>query len=163
MAAYLTVERFKLLSAIPSAFVDQVELAAPGYTLAQLEYWSAWIDSKLRKRYAAPFLAPVAPAVEGWLSRIVTPAVWTKRGVNATDEQWQYVAAEAEAARKEIEEAANSETGLFDLPLRGNTTDSGIVRGVPFSYSEASPYVSQSLQAQRGRQEDEGGSGTGIV
>lgn len=162
MSAYLTIARFKLLSTIPSVFVDTVETTDPGYTDAQLSYWSDWIDSHLRKRYAAPFASPVPGAVEGWLARIVTPRVWTKRGVDPTDAQYQEVKGEDLEARAEIDRAANSETGLFDLPLRANTTDSGIVKGFPASYSEQSPYVWTTQQYQRGKSEDESGSGSGL-
>lgn len=160
MSAYLTVARFKLLSTIPSEFVDEVETREPGFTDAQLEYWSAWIDSQLRKRYFAPFDAPVPTAVEGWLARIVTVRVWSKRGVDPTDEQWSEIKKDDADARTEIKEAANAETGLFDLPLRSNTTDNGIRKGFPRGYSEQSPYAWTTAQAQRGMQEDDSGTGT---
>jgi hypothetical protein len=160
MAAYLTVTRFKLLTTIPAAFIDAVELVESGYTDAQLEYWSRWIDAQLAKRYDVPFASPISNAVEGWLARIVTPRVWTKRGVDPEDAQWREVVADRDAAFAEIKEAANSETGLYDLPLRANTTDSGISRGFPRGYSEQSPYVWTTQQALRGTQEDSSGGGT---
>lgn len=161
MTAYITIGRFKLLSTIPSGFVDEVEAVESGFTLAQLEYFSAWIDTQLAKRYEAPFASPVPYVVEGWLARIVTPRVWTKRGVNATDEQWQDIRKDDLDARAEIAQAANSETGLFDLPLRQNTTISGIAKGYPRVYSEQSPYVWTDIQRARATQEDESGSGSG--
>jgi hypothetical protein len=160
MAAYLSVARFKLLSTIPTGFVDEVEALQPGFVDAQLEFWSAWIDSQLTKRYAVPFVSPYPLVVEGWLTRIVTVRVWSKRGVNPTDEQWAETKEDDKAARAEIDRAANSDTGLFELPLRQNTVDSGVARGFPRGYSEASPYVWTDVQAQCGRDEDDAGSGT---
>jgi hypothetical protein len=160
MAAYLTSSEFKLLCPLPTEFVDEVEARAPGYVDAQLEYWSRWIDSRLSKRYAAPFIVPYPVAITGWLARIVTPRVWTKRGVDSTDEQWGEIKKDDEQARAEITEAANSETGLFDLPLRANTTDSGISKAFPRGYSEQSPYAWTTQQAVRGMQEDDSGFGS---
>jgi hypothetical protein len=160
MPAYLSIARFKLLSTIPSAFVDEIEIVSVGFTDAQLEYWSAWIDAQLAKRYATPFDLPYPTALEGWLARIVTPRIWSKRGVNPEDQQWKEVKQDDLDARAEIKEAANSETGLYDLPLRSDTTDSGISRGFPKAYSEQSPYVWTTQQADRGMQEDESGGGT---
>jgi Protein of unknown function (DUF1320) len=160
MPGYVTVARMKLLSTIPDAFVDEVEAASPGYTLAQLDYFSKWIDAQLAKRYAVPFLPPVPEVVEMWVVRVVTPRVWSKRGVNATDEQWQAVAKDDADARTEIELAANGNLGLYDLPLRADLPDqSGIARGGPLVYAEASPYVWTTRQAERGIHEDEQGTG----
>lgn len=161
MPAYVTVARMKLLSTIPDAFVDEVETVSPGFTLAQLEYFSAWLDVQLAKRYAVPFVAPFPAVVEMWVVRVVTPRIWSKRGVNATDEQWQAVAKDDTDARAEIALAANGEVGLYDLPLRQDKLDeSGIAKGGPLAYSEQSPYVGFSLQAEHAVQEDGAGRGT---
>ena len=49
---------------------------------------------------------------------------------------------EAEAAAKsEVTEAADSEEGKFDLPLRQDTTATGVSKGGPLGYSEVSPYT----------------------
>lgn len=160
MASYLTLARYRLLAAIPGVYIDDVEHAAPGFTESQLEIFSAWLDSKLAKRYAAPFRAPYPIVIEPWLARLVTPQVMLKRGVNSTDEQWTHIVDQEKTTRTEVQEAANAETGLYDLPLRADTDASGIARGFPAGYSEASPYVWTTIQAQRARQEDDSGSGT---
>ena len=160
MAQYLTVAEFKLLSTIPSGFVDAVELESSGYTDAQLAYWSDWIDSQLRKRYDAPFSTPYPNAVRGWLARVVTPRVWTKRGVDPQDEQWKEVKQDDLDARKEIAQAADSDTGLFDLPVRQDTRATGISQGSPRSYSEQSPYVFADQQRDVGLDEDSSRGGS---
>lgn len=159
---YLTKATFKSLTVMPAVYVDAIDTATPGWVDAQLEYWSAWMDSKLRKRYDAPFAAPYPLAVTGWLARLVTLRAYLKRGVNAADEQFQEIKADAQAAQDEITEAANSETGLFDLPLRHDTTASGISKGGPRGYAEQSPYVFMDRQGRSGHDEDAAGEGSHV-
>jgi phage gp36-like protein len=158
---YLTIDRYKVLALVPPSYVDEVEAMAPGFTEAAIDVASDWIDSQLRKRYAAPFQIPIPGVVEQWVSRMVTPDLLVKRGVNATDEQFVYLERRADAAAKEIQEAANSETGLYDLPLRDDRSSTGIVYGTPGGYSEQSPYVWTNVQAEAARGEDYAGRGSG--
>ena len=166
MATYLDLSGFKSLTTIPAVFVDEVEKVSPDWVAGQLEYWARWIDSRLRKRYATPFYAfdaipdPTPPAIQGWLARIVTVRVWLKRGVDPNDLQFDLINADATAAMAEIGEAADSEIGLYDLPLKTADDGSAINRGNPRSYTEASPYVFTDLQAATGRSEDEAGGGS---
>lgn len=162
MASYLTLAQFKSLSTMPSASIDELEnVLAPGWIDAQLELVSADIDARLRKRYAAPFSAPVPLKVRAWVARIVTREAFLKRGIDPTDRQFETIDAAATKADQEITEAADSEKGLFDLPLREDTTATGISRGGPYGYSEASPYVGFDQQAEIGRGEDAAGRGSG--
>lgn len=160
--AYLTLDRFKVLALIPAGWIDEVEAMGPGFTAAQLDVGSDFIDAQLRKRYAAPFAAPVPGIVEQWLARLVTPDVMVKRGVNATDEQFSYMVTRASEAKAEIQQAADSDKGLYDLPLRDDLTASGISAGSPRAYSEQSPYVYQDAQSQIGRGEDQARRGSGV-
>lgn len=158
---YLTLAEFKSLSLMPSSDIDRVESESPGWIDSQLVYWSAQIDARLRKRYAAPFETPYPIAVQGWLARLVTVRLYLKRGVDPSDMQFDVIKLDAEQASAELKEAADSATGLFDLPLRQDTTDTGVSRGGPFGYSEASPYVWTDVQADAGRYEDKSRRGTG--
>jgi hypothetical protein len=158
--AYLTLEQFKALTVMPASYVDAIDAAAPGWLAAQLEYWSDWINARLRKRYGAPFAEPYPGAVTGWLQRIVTEQAWLKRGVDAQDQQFERISNSADEAKKEVLEAADSSVGLFDLPLRDDSTASGI-RPDGFVYSEQSPYVFQDEQARTGQVEDRNRRGTG--
>lgn len=160
MASYLTTAEFKTRTLMPGEFVDAIEAVDSGWTLLQLEEASAWIDSRLRKRYAAPFESPYPTQVLSWLTRIVTVRAYLKRGVDATDEQFQSIQQDAMDAKAEILDAANGDAGLFDLPLRSDTTATGISKGGPWAYSEQSPYVGFSRQARTGREEDRNGGGT---
>ncbi|AKF06074.1 phage protein Gp36 family protein [Sandaracinus amylolyticus] len=158
---YLDTNGFKALTMMPSTSVDELEVIAPGWLSAKLAAKSRWIDSRLAKRYAVPFDESNPPeAIRDWLARIVTLSAYLRRGVDATDEQFVEIQKDAEKAEQEVLEAANAETGLFELPLRSATNEHGITRGGPRSYSEASPYVWRDQQARVGREEDRNRGGT---
>ncbi len=160
MASYLTLAEFRTLTLMPPTDVDELDVRVPGFIALQLEIVSAEIDSRLAKRYAVPFASPYPIAVRGWLSRIVTRTAYLKRGIDPDDPQWQSYDEDAKAARVELLEAANSDTGLFELPLRSDTSVIGVSKGGPYAYSERSPYVWTSRQASAGRDEDAAGEGT---
>jgi phage gp36-like protein len=160
MPSYLDIAGFKSLSTMPSTDVDGVEALYPGFVLAQLEHASTRIDGRLRKRYAVPFALPYPETVKVWLAHIVTVLVMLKRGVDPNDEQFAEIKALAQQAHDEVKEAADGELGLWDLPLRADTTESGISRGGPLGYSEQSPYVAFDLQSEAGRLEDRNGRGS---
>lgn len=150
MAAYLTLALWKARTKMASADVDDLEGREPGkidsFLLARSE---RALNARLRKRYAAPFVAPYPEAVLSWLTDLVTFDAFMLRGFNPSSMQDQLVADEAKRAEAEILEAANSDVGLFDLPLRQDTTTSGIARGGPFGYAEASPYAWIDRQRER--------------
>ena len=160
MAAFLDLAGFKALTVIPGEDVDEVETRYPGWIAGQLGIESARMDGKLRKRYALE--SPYPLIVTAWLTRIVTPLVYFKRGVDPTDEQYTDMSADARQAREEITEAANSVDGLFDLPLIEAATQTGIAKGYPQAYTEAGPYVFLDQQRSRSKSEDANGRGTTI-
>lgn len=163
MANYLTVERFKLLTLLPASWVDAVEAVSPGYTAARIGVASDHVDSRLRKRYGAPFMDPVPGIIEKWVTQIVTMDIDLKRGVSPTDEQFKIIAGQHDAALAEIKEAADSDVGLFDLPMRDDLLGSGISLGGPRAYSEQSPYVYTDAQAEIGHQQDRARRGSGTT
>jgi hypothetical protein len=158
--AYLDLSGFKNASVMPDEDVDALHDRYASFFETQLENESAWIDARLRKRYAAPFESPYPKAVVRWLATIVTELAYIKRGVDPNDEQITRIFEAAKEAREEVLEAANSVEGLFDLPLRSDTTATGIAKGGTRSYSEASPYAFTDVQGQRGREEDRNGGGS---
>lgn len=160
MTAYLDRDAFATLTTMPVEFVDDIEASTAGWVDAQLALWSAKIDSRLGKRYAVPFADPPPMAVKGWLAQIVTQRAYLRRGIDPTDPQMVTVAADAAEAWAEIKEAADAKDGLFDLPLRADTTATGISRGGTRSYTEASPYVGLQGQRTTGRSEDANGGGS---
>lgn len=162
MPAYLTLSDFKLATDMPASFVDELEARTPGWLDKRLELESAYIDSRLRKRYLAPFSLTDTPvAVQRWLTDFVTFRAWRKRGVHALDDQMVDYRSAAEKADAEIKEAADSDTGLFDLPLRPDDAKAtAIKQGFTQSYSEASPYVWMTVQERIAREEDDAGEGS---
>lgn len=161
MAPYLTLTEFRDYTVLPAADVDDVEARFPGWIARQLDAWSREIDARLTKRYVVPFATPYPITILEWLARIVTPRVMWKRGVDANDRQYQDIRDDAIAAEASIKEAADSEKGLYELPLRNDTAEGAIARATPLAYSEQSPYVWMDQQADIGRDEDADGIGTG--
>lgn len=151
--SYLDLAEFKTRTVMPADDVDEVEMRAPGFLLARLEVWTSRINARLRKRYAVPFAAPIPEIALGWLAAFVTVEAYQKRGWNPSDEQSAQIKADRDECAVELKEAADAANGLFDLPLRQNTTETGIAKGGPLAYSEASPYEWADVQAEalRGR------------
>lgn len=160
MPAYLDLAGFRDLTIVPSDVIDRAEARSPGWIAAQLEAESSWIDARLAKRYAVPFTAPYPSIVKRWLARIVSATLYDKHGVDPTDQQAQRYYDGETAAKAEIKEAADAVDGLLELPLRADTSATGVSRGRPRSYSEASPYVSRDRQWERGAREDAQRGGT---
>jgi hypothetical protein len=146
---YLDLTTYRARTIAPPLYLDEVEAQHPGWLLEQLTFWSSWIDSRLKKRYAAPFAAPpnTPPTVLGWLARIVDAELYLKRGYDPNDKQSARVDTRADTARAEIQEAADSEKGLFELPLRADEpAATAITRGGPLGYTEQSPYTWSDVQ-----------------
>jgi hypothetical protein len=162
MTAYLDVAGFKALSLIADERVDELVARYPDFMPAKLEEGTAWIDGRLRKRYAAPFAQPYPVVVKSWLAKLVQLEAQIKLGVDPNDEQFVKMSEFYDNAQKEITEAAEAEKGLFDLPLRADTTSSGISRGGTRAYSEQSPYVAFDQQRSVGRNEDGNGRGSDV-
>ncbi len=149
MAAYLTLAQFKIRTELPEVDIDWLESAYSGFLSSKLEECSGWIDARLRKRYAVEEWAAAPPsAVLRWLGQMVTHLAWQKRGGDPAGDVSSAYKEAADAARTEVKEAADSEEGLFDLPLRQGSSASGISKAGPFGYSEASPYAWTDVQAE---------------
>lgn len=159
--AYDTVDGFKDRTTLPSTFVDELVNARETWMAAQLEDGSAWIDAQLAKRYAVPFADPAPRIVCRWLAAIVTMRCWIKRGFDPEQKDVEFAIKDYDQAVEEIKQAADSEVGLFELPLRSDTNTIGVSKGGPFVYSEQSPYVWMTRQACVGREEDRNGQGSG--
>lgn len=111
--------------------------------------------------YVAP--APVPEQILRWMTKIATPEVYLARGVNAQDPVIaQHFEARTES-RAELLEAANSNTGLLELPTNEANADSAVVTGGPGGYTETSPYVWTDVQRDDGRGEDCQDAGTGYT
>ena len=89
---------------------------------------------------------PVPETVLKWLTFLVTDDVATRHGINPNDPLAIRISEKAKLAETELAEAANSQTGLFDLPTSEDQASS-INTGGPRSYSENSPYTWTYRQA----------------
>lgn len=107
--------------------------------------------------YAAS--TPVPEVILKWLNYLVSYDVLERHGANPADPFVARRAADRDTAKKELEEAANSRDGLFDLPIQDDE-GSAITTGGPAFYSETSPYVGQDQEGERGEREDARGRGT---
>lgn len=165
MAAYLTLADFKLLSVIPPDYLDFIETSGPapqpGWTLAKLAAWSRWLDARLKKRYAIPLPSatsadPNFPSVaQQWLCDLATFDAYLKRGIDPTDAQIQEIEKRYNAVKAEVQEAADAESGLFELPLRTDGTGQGVTKGAPLFATQTSPYTWRTQQRAAGVLEDE--------
>lgn len=160
MPAYLTLADFRLKTLLPVNVLDELEARTPGWLDEQLALVSSRFDARLAKRYAVPFSSPYPAVLGEWLASVVSMRALLKRGVSSLDEQWQEYKAQHDQALRELEEAANSETGLWELPLRSSGPALGVTQGFPRGYSEQSPYVAFDVQADLGRDEDRERGGT---
>jgi hypothetical protein len=133
-------------SVMPSDDIDALNAAEPGWILARALSLEGDINGRLRKRYAVPFSTPVPEAALNWLGALLDPEMYLKRGINPSDEQQARIEKRAETADKKITEAADAEKGLFDLPLRQDTTDTGIEQPTTLAYSEQSPFTGKHKQ-----------------
>lgn len=101
--------------------------------------------------YAAA--TPVPEAFLDWLTVLVSIDDYDKRGASPQDPALVRLTDRYQAVLVEVKEAADSESGLFDLPT-SEDEGSAITTGGPMGSSSASPYVSFDEQSRRGRAED---------
>jgi hypothetical protein len=135
MPSYLTIAAYKTITTIDASVVDLC--AAKGKDVGRwLELKSGHIRARLVKRYAVDFNDPGPPPdkIIEWLVLLVDILVWACAGglPEGREDGW---AKEAEKTTlDEIKEAADSETGLFELPLRDTDPlgTSAINKGPPF-------------------------------
>lgn len=149
----LTIQIAKAGAGVVLPIISVIVAPTPNWVDVMLMGWSDQIRSRLRKRYSIPQTPPYPETIPRWLTKLGTRECYARRGWNPTSAQDQAsIEDAAETASKELAEAANSETGLFDLALRDDLQgSSGISQGGPFSYSEASPYtwIYRQVQAVR--------------
>lgn len=158
---YLDVDGFKTRSSMPNSSVEELEAQKPGYLAARAVMRSAQLNSRLAKRYVTPFgVAPVSPstaatlvpdAVIRWMVAWLTLDAYKALGFDPSSEQDKTILDDAKQADDEVREAADSESGLFELPLRTTDPKTGITQGGPYFYSEPDPYSWTDIQHEEAR------------
>lgn len=101
--------------------------------------------------YQAP--PPCPELFLGWVTILVSADVMRRRGLNTNDPAIVMLLDEAKRVRDEVQQASNSQSGLWDLPPVDDE-QSAISAGGPLYYTETSPYVYSDIQEREGRWED---------
>ena len=146
---YLTVEEFTKLCIMPMSGIDELETSYVDWLDSTLKSYSGLIDARLAKRYATPFQSPYPEQVKQWLVRLVNIRAQLKRGITPSDQQTQLLVDDAALVLTELQEAADAQNGLWDLPLRADTDTSGITKPKILFRSDATPYDWMRTQARR--------------
>lgn len=148
--SYISAADFATRTIMSPAEVARLEERRPGFLASNLLLRSAEINARLSKRYATPFAAPVPEIVVLWLVQIVTLDAYQALGFAPTGSD-EGIAAAAKSARDALEEAAKSDVGLYELPLRADTSAEGVSRGGPIVLTETSPYeaLHREIEARR--------------
>lgn len=146
MAYFPDLATVKSHSIMPSDDIDALNAAEPEWILARALSLEGDLNARLRKRYAVPFTSPVPEVVLNWLGALLDPEMYLKRGINPSDQQQARIEKRAETAELKIKEAADAVQGLYDLPLRADTTSTGIEQPTTLAYSEQSPFTGKHKQ-----------------
>jgi len=143
---------------MPPESVQELEARRPGFLLAQIQrHWNR-IQAILRKRYDVSAMAADPPeTVIGWLVDLVTKEAYDARGYDPSGKSDEAAILKRwEEAKLEIKEAADSEKGLFELPLLASIEDAdGVTKGFALGTSEQSPYVWADKQREAATAEDD--------
>lgn len=132
MPSYLTFAEYSARSQIRASLIAQAGSA-------KVEVWLAERSSKIRarlvKRYAVDFTdpGPTPDVLLGWLRDLVDRDVQEYVGGQPEGREDEWIVKRYDQAEAEIKEAADSETGLFELPLRNADPlgTSAINKGAP--------------------------------
>lgn len=153
MSCYVTIDDIKDLGTLAAEDIDEIERLYPGVTLRIATKVSAHFDSRLAKRYAAPFQTPYPDVIIDNVARVVAYRLALKRGFNPSSEQDQLIEKEKDEALAWVKEAADSKDGLIELPARQATPPdvAAVNAGGPLGYSEPDPYSWTVLQAEAAR------------
>lgn len=140
MPSYLTFAQYKLGTDIKPSLVD---LCGQDKVEEWLDRISNKIRNRLVKRYDVDFTSPgpVPGAIKDWLTILVDIRVLKFVGGLPEGREDGWAKEAAEQVETEIKEAADSEKGLYELPLRNDVGGSAVNAGGPMGYSEASPYA----------------------
>ncbi len=119
MASPLSLATYKTITTIDGSLVDTC--ADKGKSVqAWLDQKWAHIRARLVKRYAVDFITPgpVPEKIIEWLVVLVDIEVWKCVGGLPEGREDGWADKDRDRVYAEIKEAADAETGLFELPLR---------------------------------------------
>lgn len=110
---YLTYEQLADYSELPIEYLAE---AGPDFCTAQIAIAESRIRDQLSKRYNMDAIVSANDTLKGWIAALVSVKVLTRRGIDPTDILWKTIQDAATIANDEIKQAAQSDTGRFDLP-----------------------------------------------
>lgn len=140
MAVSLALYRDRTTIALDN--LDFLIATYPGHAERRIAINESRLNARLSKRYAVPFGDPAPEIYIGWVVALTDLDLKLKLGFDPSAQQDALTADAAKAALEDVKEAADSNEGLFDLPLRQDAQGaSGITRGGPRAYSDVSPYA----------------------
>lgn len=156
MSNPFTLAHFQEITVMDPDGVQAVVDRRPQYLEARSDARFNQIMARLRKRYDVAVMSANPPeTVKLWWVALLTKDAYAARGFDpsAKDDEESILGA-AREAEEAIKEAADSEKGLYELPLLQTLTTSGVSRGAPLAYSEASPYTAGDILRRDGSSED---------
>jgi hypothetical protein len=134
---------------MPEIGINELEVQYPGWIAANLTLLSGNMDVQLAKRYVTPFQAPYNTQLEFWLTRMMDPRAYLKRGVEPSDRQLQVLIDDAAKVELELQKAADAEKGMYDLPLRADAPNASGIKPSVLSHSDVTPFDWMRTQAIR--------------
>jgi hypothetical protein len=134
MTSPLSLAEYKSITTINTSIVDVC--AAKGKSVQTwLNLKWAHVKSRLVKRYSVDFTAPgpVPEKIVEWLVVLVDIEVWKCVGGNPEGREDGWYDKDRDRVEAELKEAADADTGLFELPLRNTdpTGASAVSKGGP--------------------------------
>lgn len=148
---YVTLAELKEGSEFDPIEWDELNTRRPATVTAWLTLTAALINDPLRLRYAVPFEAPYPTTVKAWQIVLMDAKFLRHRrtpGAESTDDS--DISTEAKAVTESIAAAADQDRPAHpELPLRSDTSASGVTKGGPMMASFATPYEWFDEQARR--------------
>lgn len=142
MSAYIDRAYLELLGHLPVVDLDAIEADAPGCIEGTIQAMSGYADSRLRKRYVVPLVAPFPEPIRLHVAALVTASLYLRRGPQPAGEQNEAITALRQEALDFLKELADGKDGLAELPLRADLqTTEGVAVGGPLAFTSSDPYA----------------------
>lgn len=120
--AYVSEADFRKSTRLAVAVVNSIDTERPDFIDVALSERSAELNARLRKRYNVPLtMAEVPTMVRRWVIVLVSYDVLTASGFPANGSE-EPIVAEYQLALEQIKETADTENGLYELPLYADET-----------------------------------------
>jgi len=105
---------------------------------------------------------PIVEALLQWIVDVLTPRLWDRRGVNASnDDQIKEARDRRDKAEKFVNDCADMLGGLWELSPNTDLGGTGATQTAPLFHSQSSPFAWMDYSRSRGRREDSSGRNGG--